>query len=93
MLLAAAVNYPLDEAAAMRERAHKLLLNIVASGQTSNMVQILLEKLAAPTAPAPAGSVSPGADAFKRAEKAFSSGTCQMRSGVPGGDGCRSEDV
>jgi tetratricopeptide (TPR) repeat protein len=73
-LLAAAVNYPLDEAAAMRERAHKLLLNIVASGQTSNMVQILLEKLAAPTAPAPAGSVSPGADAFKQAEKAFSSG-------------------
>lgn len=73
-LLGAAANQTPEVAATTRERARKLLLDIVASGQSSNMTQILLEKLNAPVAAAQAGPVSPGAEAMKRAEKAFTSG-------------------
>ena len=73
-LLGAAVNHPPDEAAAMRERAHQLLLDAKAAGDNSNWVQVLLEKLEAPASPSPTWTASPGAEAFQRAEKAFSSG-------------------
>src|SRR5579859_4546129 len=61
-LVGAAVSQPPDVAAATRERARKLLLDIVASGQTSNMTQILLEKLNTPVVAASAGPASPGTE-------------------------------
>ena len=73
-LLGAAHTHPDAEAAAMRERAHQLLLEAKAGGDNSNLLQVVLEKLEAPAGAAPAGPVSPGMDAFQRAEKAFSSG-------------------
>ncbi len=56
------------------QRAHQLLLDAKAAGDNSNLLQVMLEKLNAPAAPAPTGPPSPGAEAFQRAEKAFSSG-------------------
>jgi len=73
-LLGAAHTHPDAEAAAMQERAHQLLLEAKAGGDNSNLLQVVLEKLEAPAGAAPAGPVSPGMDAFQRAEKAFSSG-------------------
>jgi tetratricopeptide (TPR) repeat protein len=62
------------EVAAHRQRAHQLLLDAKAAGDDSNLLQVMLEKLGAPASTAPTGPVSPGRDAFQRAEKAFSSG-------------------
>ena len=74
-LLGASVGRPSGEATAMRERAHKLLLDAKAAGDNSNLLQILLEKLDAAASAAPAaGPASPGIEALLRAEKAFSSG-------------------
>jgi hypothetical protein len=73
-LLGAAHTHPDAEAAAMRERAHQLLLEAKAGGDNSNLLQVVLEKLEAPAGAAQAGPASPGMDAFQRAEKAFSSG-------------------
>jgi tetratricopeptide (TPR) repeat protein len=70
-LLGAAHTHPDAEAAAMRERAHQLLLEAKAGGDNSNLMQVLLEKLESPVQ---AGPTSPGLDAFQRAEKAFSTG-------------------
>ena len=56
------------------DRARKLLLEAQAAGDNSNLVQVLLEKLGTTAEPAPSGPPSPGAEAFQRAEKAFSSG-------------------
>jgi tetratricopeptide (TPR) repeat protein len=55
------------------ERAHGLLLEARAAGDNSNLLQVLLERLEAPQTPANQPQ-SPGMDAFRRAEKAFSSG-------------------
>jgi tetratricopeptide (TPR) repeat protein len=62
------------EAAANLARAHKLLLDAKAAGDNSNLLQVMLEKIESPVAAAPKGPESPGAEAFHRAEKAFSSG-------------------
>lgn len=63
-----------EAGAARVQRAHQLLLDAKAAGDNSNLLQVMLEKLEAPVSPAPAGPASPGAEAFHRAEKAFSSG-------------------
>jgi tetratricopeptide (TPR) repeat protein len=63
-----------DEMAAARQRAHQLLLDAKAAGDDSNLLQVMLEKLEAPAGAAPAGTPSPGKDAFQRAEKLFSTG-------------------
>jgi tetratricopeptide (TPR) repeat protein len=81
-LVGSAGNHPLAEQLAILDRARRLLLDAKAAGDNSNLLQIMLEKLNALSAsvkdqansPAPAGPPSPGADAFQRAEKAFSSG-------------------
>jgi tetratricopeptide (TPR) repeat protein len=63
------------QATATVERAHKLLLEAKAAGDNSPLVQVVLEKMdQAAAGPKAAGPLSPGADAFGRAEKAFSSG-------------------
>jgi tetratricopeptide (TPR) repeat protein len=63
-----------EQRAAAHARARQLLLDAKAAGDNSNFLQIMLEKLSAPTAPAPAGPPSPGMEPFRRAEKLFSSG-------------------
>lgn len=73
-LLSVAATQQANEATATRERAHKLLLDARAAGDNSGLVQILLEKLEAPSGAAVKGPASPGADDLARAEKAFSSG-------------------
>ena len=73
-LLGASASHPEADAVAMRDRAIKMLLEARAAGDTSNLLQVLLEKLETPAATAPSGPPSPGQDSFKRAEKAFSSG-------------------
>jgi tetratricopeptide (TPR) repeat protein len=60
--------------AAALQRAHQLLLDAKAAGDDSNLLQVMLEKLEAPAGAAPAGTPSPGKDAFQRAEKLFSTG-------------------
>jgi tetratricopeptide (TPR) repeat protein len=62
------------EAIATRDRAHALLVEAQAAGDDSPLVQILLEKMSGSPATAPKGPESPGMPAFRRAEKAFSSG-------------------
>jgi tetratricopeptide (TPR) repeat protein len=62
------------QAQTTRERAHKLLLEAKATGDNSNLLQVLLEKLETPAGSATRGPASPGADALARAEKAFSGG-------------------
>jgi len=74
VLLADAGSRSPAEGAATRERAHKLLLDAKAAGDNSNLLQVVLDKLEAPVAAAPSGPPSPGLEAFRRAEKAFSSG-------------------
>jgi tetratricopeptide (TPR) repeat protein len=61
------------ERAANLQRAQQLLLDAKASGDNSNLLQILLEKLSTPP-PASLMSASPAMPAFRQAEKAFSSG-------------------
>jgi tetratricopeptide (TPR) repeat protein len=73
-LLGAAHLQPDAEAKATVERAHQLLLEAKTGGDNSNLLQVVLEKMEAPAGAAPAGPESPGMDAFRRAEKAFSSG-------------------
>jgi tetratricopeptide (TPR) repeat protein len=73
-LIGSVSNHPPDEQPAVLDRARKLLLEAKAAGDNSNLLQIMLEKLGASSGPAPSGASSPGADAFQRAEKAFSSG-------------------
>ena len=73
LLARAGTESPAD-AAATRDRAHKLLLDAKAAGDNSNLLQILLEKLSAATPAVTDNPNSPGADALSRAEKAFSSG-------------------
>jgi tetratricopeptide (TPR) repeat protein len=62
------------EATATLERAHKLLLDAKASGDNSDLVRVVLEKMDAAAHSTASGPVSPGTDAFQRAERAFSSG-------------------
>ena len=62
------------EMQANRVRAHALLVEARDSGDNSNLLQVLLEKLEARPGPAPAGPESPGLDAFRRAEKTFATG-------------------
>ena len=73
-LIGSVNNHPPDEQPAVLDRARKLLLEAKAAGDKSNLLQVLLEKLGASSGPGPSGPPSPGADAFQRAEKAFSSG-------------------
>ena len=73
-LLGAAGSHPEAEATAMRDRAHKMLLEAKTAGDNSNLLQVLLEKLETPVGTAAAGPPSPGQEAFQRAEKAFSNG-------------------
>lgn len=74
-LLGVAGTQPDSEAAATVARAHTLLLEAKAAGDNSPLVQVVLEKMAAAeAAPAAKGPESPGAEAFRRAERAFSSG-------------------
>jgi tetratricopeptide (TPR) repeat protein len=81
-LVGSAGTHPQAEQLAILDRARKLLLDAKAAGDNSNLLQIMLEKLSALSAsangqtnnPAPSGPPSPGADAFQRAETAFSSG-------------------
>jgi tetratricopeptide (TPR) repeat protein len=72
-LIGSASSHPPAEHQAILDRARKLLLEAQAGGDNSNLVQVLLEKLGT-SGPALTGPPSPGADAFQRAEKAFSSG-------------------
>jgi tetratricopeptide (TPR) repeat protein len=62
------------EQQAITDRARKLLLEAQAAGDNNNLLQVLLEKLGPGGATAPKGPPSPGAEAFGKAEKAFSSG-------------------
>jgi tetratricopeptide (TPR) repeat protein len=62
------------DATATKERARKLLLEAKASGDNSNLLQIMLERLSMPTSAVATKSTSPGAGALQKAEKAFSSG-------------------
>jgi tetratricopeptide (TPR) repeat protein len=61
------------ELAANLQRARQLLLDAKASGDNSNLLQEMLEKLSTPP-PASLMSASPAMPAFNQAEKAFSSG-------------------
>jgi TolA-binding protein len=62
------------EQQAIADRARKLLLEAQAAGDNSNLLQVMLEKLGTAGSNVPKGPPSPGADAFAKAEKAFSSG-------------------
>lgn len=62
------------EQQAIADRARKLLLEAQAAGDNSNGLQIMLEKLGPGGSKAPQGPPSPGAEAFGKAEKAFSGG-------------------
>jgi tetratricopeptide (TPR) repeat protein len=64
---------PPAEAAAMLDSAHKLLLEAKASGDNSNLLQILLEKMSVPINRDPAAK-TPAQEMLAKAEKAFSSG-------------------
>ena len=65
---------PPAEAQPTLDRARKLLQEAQAAGDNSNLLQVMLEKLSQSAASGPQGPPSPGAEAFSRAEKAFSSG-------------------
>ncbi|HXC96244.1 MAG TPA: tetratricopeptide repeat protein [Edaphobacter sp.] len=73
LLAKAGTEAPAD-AIATRDRARKLLLDAKATGDNSNLLQILLEKLSSPTPAAMDKPKSAGADSLAKAEKAFSSG-------------------
>ncbi len=62
------------EAVATLNRAHQLLLDAQAAGDNSDLVRVVLEKMDAAVRSTANGPASPGADAFQRAERAFSSG-------------------
>ncbi|HEX3373833.1 MAG TPA: tetratricopeptide repeat protein [Edaphobacter sp.] len=71
-LLARAGTEAPSEAAQTRERAKKLLLEAKAGGDNSGLLEVLLEKLSAPS-----GAViqkSPGAELMLKGEKEFSNG-------------------
>lgn len=73
-LLAKAGTEATADATTSRERAKKLLLDAKASGDNSNLLQVLLEKLSGPSTTTTDKPESPGAEALRQAEKAFSSG-------------------
>ena len=73
LLAKAATEAPAD-GVATRKRAYTLLLDAKAAGDNSNLLQILLEKLSAPSTVPADGAKSPGTNAMAKAEKAFSSG-------------------
>jgi tetratricopeptide (TPR) repeat protein len=62
------------ERAANVARAHQLMLDAKASGDNSDLLQTVLEKLEAPVSSVPAAPPSPGLAAFRQAEAAFSAG-------------------
>jgi tetratricopeptide (TPR) repeat protein len=72
--LAKAGQLPPTEAATMRESAHSLLLEAKASGDNSNLLQILLEKMALNIPTPSTGKKSVAEEILVKAEKAFSSG-------------------
>src|ERR1035437_204336 len=57
-LIGSANTHPPDEQPAVLDRARKLLLEAKAAGDDSNLLQVLLEKLAPSSGPAPAGPAS-----------------------------------
>jgi tetratricopeptide (TPR) repeat protein len=71
-LLARAGTEAPPEAAQTRERAKKLLLEAKAGGDNSSLLEVLLEKLSAPSAAVI--QKSPGAELMLKGEKAFSNG-------------------
>jgi tetratricopeptide (TPR) repeat protein len=73
-LLAKAGSEAPADATATRGRARQLLLEAKAAGDDSNLNQILLEKLSAPSTSSVTKPRTPGADALAEGEKAFSSG-------------------
>jgi hypothetical protein len=73
-LLGAAHTQQPAEANATLERAHKLLLEAKAAGDNSDLVNVVLEKMQLAAQSTASGPESPGADAFRRAELAFSKG-------------------
>jgi tetratricopeptide (TPR) repeat protein len=65
---------PPAESAAMLDSAHTLLLEAKASGDNSNLLQILLEKMSAPVNKNASAVKTPAQEMLLKAEKAFSSG-------------------
>jgi tetratricopeptide (TPR) repeat protein len=62
------------ESAVMLESAHTLLLEAKASGDTSNLLQILLEKMSVPINKDAPATKTPAQELLAKAEKAFSTG-------------------
>jgi tetratricopeptide (TPR) repeat protein len=71
-LLARAGTEAPSDAAQTRERAKKLLLEAKAGGDNSSLLEVLLEKLSAPSAAVI--QKSPGAELMLKGEKAFTNG-------------------
>jgi tetratricopeptide (TPR) repeat protein len=72
--IAKAGQLPPAESAAMLESAHTLLLDAKASGDNSNLLQILLEKMSVPVNKDVSATKTPAQEILTKAEKAFSSG-------------------
>jgi tetratricopeptide (TPR) repeat protein len=71
-LLARAATEAPSEATQTRERAKKLLLEAKAAGDTSSLLEVLLEKLSPPSVAVM--QKSPGAELMLKGEKAFTNG-------------------
>jgi tetratricopeptide (TPR) repeat protein len=65
---------PPADSAAMLDSAHTLLLEAKASGDNSNLLQILLEKMAVPVNKDVSATKTPAQEILTKAEKTFSSG-------------------
>jgi tetratricopeptide (TPR) repeat protein len=72
--LAQAGQLPPAESKAMRDSAHALLLEAQASGDNSNLLQILLEKMAVPVNAGTPATKSTAEELLVKAEESFSSG-------------------
>jgi tetratricopeptide (TPR) repeat protein len=73
-LLAKASTEAPPDATITRERAKKLLLEAKAAGDTSGLLEVLLEKLSTPSIESAVRQKSPGAESMLKAQKAFSNG-------------------
>ncbi len=73
-LLAKASTEAPSDATLTRERAKKLLLEAKAAGDTSGLLDVLLEKLSTPSIESAVRQKSPGAELMLQGQKAFSNG-------------------